>query len=344
MLNFPYTNQQLTEQINRHPNLFGLMNALNLFPAIGVASRVVEIRFEDGQLVVLASDEVGAPGQTTERETGDTIYVGLPHFPHLDNVLARDLQDFNDVIGGVKVPKAFATEVAKRLKTIRDHHAITREYLRLGALRGLVKDGKGKTVLNLFDAFDIDEKKIDFGLKVDTTDVHSKFDDLVDYMAGAMRGETMTGVEIVCGRGWFSKFVQHPKVEKFWLNTQLAGQLANLERNRLGGQWGRVFEFQTVMVREYTGTLPVRGVDGKPAPVKNMGDFEARAYPLGTSNTFATYDGPANHMAKVNQAGEEVFISAELMKHGAGVEFASQSNSLPICKRPEFLVDCSTAA
>lgn len=343
MLNFPYNATQLTEQVNRYPNLYGLMQALGVFPSQSISSRFVEIRFEDGQLVVLGADEVGAPGQTTEREEGETKFIPLPHFPHLENILARDLQDFTDVIAGMKVPKTFDSELSKRLKVVRNHHSITREFLRVGALRGLVKDGRGRTVLDLFKAFGIEQKKIDFKLGTPETDVIGNSAKLVDHMAESMRGETMSGVEVICGSGFFSKLVQHKNVEKYWLQTQNAGQLANLERSRLGGQWGRVFEFETVMYREYTGSFPVRDSKGKLTSQKIMADLEARAYPVGTMNTFATYDGPADHMAKVNKPGEEIFISPELLKHGAGVELKSQSNCLPICKRPEFLVDVSSS-
>lgn len=343
MFNFPYNATQLTQEINRYPTLYGLMNALGIFPSEAISSRVVEIRFEDGVLVVLGATEVGAPGETTERETGDSVFLGIPHFPHLESVLARDLQDFLDVVGGRKVPKQWATELAKRLKLVRNLHAITREYLRLGALRGNVIDGRGRLVVNLFQAFKITPKTIDFALGTAATDVIGNCSQLVDYYGENMKGETMTGVEVICGRTWFNKFVQHPKVEKYWLQTLNAGQLANIERLRLGGSWGRVFEFQGIAYREYTGTIPVRDpITGKITTVRNMGENEARAYPTGTSNTFVTYDGPVDHMAYVNQPGQEVFISPELLKHGEGVEFKSQSNALPICRRPEFLVDCST--
>lgn len=341
--NFPYSSTELTEQVNRYPNVYGLLNALNLFPSQGVSSRVVEIRFEDGQLVVLSADEPGAPGQTTEREDGKTIYVGVPHFPHLETILARDLQGFLDVLGGAKVPKSFDTEIAKRLKTIRNLHAITREYLRLGALRGQIKDGKGRTLHNLFTVFGITQQVIDFALGTSTTDVIGKIAALIDYMGEAMKGETMSGVEVVCGGDYFSKLVQHPKVEKYWLQTQNAGQLAEIERSRLGGQWGRVFQFQTVTFREYTGSLPVRDGTGAITSQKIMGASEARAYPLGTMNSFATFDGPVNHVDHVNEPGAEIFISPKLLDHGEGVEFKSQSNALPICKRPEFLVDVSSS-
>ncbi len=343
MWNFPYNSVQLTEQVNRYPNLYGLMNALNLFPSQGSASRLVEIRFEDGQLSVLAATSVGGPAQTTEREDGNSIYLEIPHFAHLETIRAADIQGFLDVIAGARVPKTFDNEVAKRLRVIRNNHAITREYLRNAALKGLVKDGKGKTLHDLFKVFGINQKKIDFKLGTPETDVIAKCAELIDYMSGAMQGETMSGIEIEVSGTFMNKLVQHPKVEKYWLNTQQAGSLATSERSRLGGQWGRVFEFQTIMFRENTSVFPVRGADKKLTSEKAVADNKGHAYPIGTTNSFATYDGPANHVAEVNKPGPEVFISPKLLDHGEGVEFKSQSNCLPICKRPEFLVEVSTS-
>lgn len=345
MFNFPYTAVELTQQVNRFPNVYGLMQALGIFPSQAIASRIVSIRFEDGQLVVLAADEPGAPGQTTEREDGHEIFVGVPHFPHLETILARDLQGFLDVISGARVPKTFEAEMAKRLRVIRNNHAITREYVRLGALRGLIKDGKGRTLHNLFKVFNVQQKAIDFDLGNATSSPSDKCAMLVDWYGNNMKGETMSSIEVIVDGTFFSKLTQHPKVEKYWLQTMNAGQLARIERDRLGGQWGRVFDFQNIMFREYTGAVPLRDpATGKIMSAPIMGAGEGRAYPVGTQNSFVTYDGPVNHVEMVNEPGAEIFISPKLLDHGEGVEFKSQSNALPLCKRPEFLVNCSTSS
>lgn len=62
------------------------------------------------------------------------------------------------------------------------------------------------------------------------------------------------------------------------------------------------------------------------------------AYPTGTRKMFVTYFGPAYHVATVNTPSPQVFITSEILKHGAGVELRAQSNPLPVCTRPELLV------
>ena len=67
---FPYNAVELSTEVVRIPNTYGLLNDLNLFPAEGMASRIVEIDMIDGQIVVLAADVPGARGQTLERDVG----------------------------------------------------------------------------------------------------------------------------------------------------------------------------------------------------------------------------------------------------------------------------------
>ena len=83
---FPYTNVDLTEEVNRIPNRFGLLNALNLAPVDPMSSRYVRIDFRDGELVVLAADEPGSPGQTSEPEQEQGTILMIPHFPHVETI------------------------------------------------------------------------------------------------------------------------------------------------------------------------------------------------------------------------------------------------------------------
>ena len=123
-LNFPYTAIELTQEVNLIPNTYGLLNEINLFPSEGQASRVVELAFTDGQIVVLSAEPTGAPGQFMERESGKSIYVQIPHFPMSDKIGPNDLQGLLEVIGGQKVTKTFDRELAKRLAQIRTNHAL----------------------------------------------------------------------------------------------------------------------------------------------------------------------------------------------------------------------------
>ena len=51
----PYTDVDLTQEVNRVPNTFGLLNALNIAPSEGKASKYVRIEFRDGEIYVLVS-------------------------------------------------------------------------------------------------------------------------------------------------------------------------------------------------------------------------------------------------------------------------------------------------
>ena len=337
-INFPYTAVELTEEINRIPNTYGLLNELDLFPSQGIASTLVEIRFEDGVLHVLPRVERGGAPTEAERGKGKAIYLEVPHFPHQDVLKPKDLENMLRLRGGALRRQTADDLMAKRLDEMRGKHAITREYLRTGALKGTIVDGAAKTIYDLFDVFGIVKKTVDFVLGTGTTDIIAKCEEVRDHIITNLKGESMTGVEVIVSSSFFNKFVQHAEVEKFWLQTQGAQELIRLARDTRGNNWGRVFEFQEITFREYKGVAPL-----KSGSVPFVAAGYGHAYPAGTMNAFATYDGPAYHWDFIDDPGIEMYISTKILDHGQGVELVSQSNPLPVCKRPELLVEVSTS-
>ncbi|MBI4921862.1 MAG: major capsid protein [Devosia nanyangense] len=340
--NFPYTATDLTEQVNRIPNSYGLLLAMGLFSSEGVISTTVEIHMEDGILKVLPAKERGAPGTLAGRETGKTLFFKVPHFPHRDLILPKDIQDILIMAGRMKRPNTLADELAKRLNNIRNNHSITLEYVRMGALKGVIKEGAGAELYNLFDEFDITKKTVDFVLGTAGTDVIAKCEEVSDHIISNLKGEVSNGVEIQVSGSFFNKLVQHAKVEKYWVQTQQAQQIANMERDRLGGNWGRVFDFQNIRFRENKTTFPIE-VDGAMTSEAAIAAGYGHAYPTGTVNTFKTWFAPADTMAALNAAGDEIFISPEILDHGKGIDLWSESNPLAICQRPEVLVEVNTS-
>lgn len=341
---FPYTAVQLTGQVNVIPNQFGLLNALNLFPSMGSMSTLIEVRRDENTLSVLPATERGGPASVAERKRGQAVYFEVPHFPHMDYITPEDLQNMVTVDGAVIRPRMLEDETAKRLFQIRNKHAITREWIRMGALRGKLIDGHGAVLYDLFSAFGFIKKTIFFDLASATADINGAIERLHTQIAVNLRGETMSHVEVIVSPSFFTKFIGHKNVEKYWLNWQNAARIGEMGREKLGGQWGRVFEFQGVIFREYKGFAPVKE-DGasisKPFVEADLG----HAFPAGTLDTFQTYDAPPRDIRFVNEVpGAEVFISPKVLDHGAGVEFATQSNPLAMVRRPEVLVEVSAAA
>lgn len=343
-INFPYTVIQLTEQVNRIPNTYGLLRAMNLFPSEGAISRLVEIRMEDGVLKVLPSKVPGAPGENAQRETGSTIFLEIPHFPHNDLITPQDLDMMTVVAGRMKRPAMMDDEVAKRLRNIRTNHDITLEYIRMGALKGLIKDGHGATLYNLYTVFGISPKAVDFKLGTSTTDMIGKCDEVFQHIATNLKGETMSRVEVLVSSTFFNRFIQHAKVEKYWTSNQMGiAAIALAERTALGGQFGRMFEFQNIFFREYYGSVPITNpTTGVQTSEALVATGEGWAYPTGTMDTFKTWNAPAFDIRYVNTPGEEIYVSPKVLDHGAGVELRSQSNPLAINKRPEVVVKLHT--
>lgn len=343
VMTFPYTAVQLTAQVNRIPNNYGLINALNVFPSSGSISTIIEVRREEFTLAVLPARERGAPASTAERKRGDALFFEVPHFPHDDMIGPRDLQNMLSQVGNALVPRRLEEEMAKRLFQIRSKHAITREWLRMSALKGLIVDGAGVTIYDLFDAFGFTKVIIYFDLANANADIAGACQKLFEQVATNLRGETMSHVRVIVSSDWFTKFVNHPMVNKFWLNWQGAAQMANLPRTAEGGQFGRSFVFQQIEFVEYYGLAPVKengALISKPFVASGKG----HAYPVGTLSTFGTYDAPPEDIRFVNEPGQEIFISPKVLDHGAGVELHTQSNPLPICRRPEVLVEVDSGA
>ncbi len=343
----PYSNVDLTTEVNKLPNTFGLLNALGIAPGEAKRSRLVRIDYREGQIVVLSHQEPGGPGEITDDGAQSGIILSIPHFTHFENILVGDIDGLLEVVNGQITDVSLDAELERKLITIRKNHSITREFLRLGMLRGEIKDGKLRTLYNLYDVFGVEKKEVDFALGTAGTDVRQKCEEVSDHILSNAKGETVGGVESVVDTKFFSKLISHSKVEKFWLQAQNSSVHTQLERQRLGGNWGRVFEFGDIIWREYKGGLPVKSNDGSISTLKNVDDNSGTVYPSGTQSMFRTFDGPAYHIDRVNQAptvDEEgsIFISTKELDHGVGLELKSQSNMLAICKQPDCLVQVKT--
>jgi hypothetical protein len=347
-LTFPYTATDLTDQINRVPNLYGLLNEINLFPTEGSISTIVEMRYEDGVLRVLPAKERGAPATPMAERVGKTIFLECPHFPSMDLITPKDLQNLTVINARTKRPITLEDEVTKRLINIRGTHAITREWVRSSALQGVIKDGNNVTIYDLYAAFAINKNTVFFNLSDAATDITAKCDAIWQAITTNLKGEVMTGIECIVDPVFFQAFVSHAKVLQFYVNAEQALAMANLldalrRRESKGNMWGREFLFGRILFREYYGTAPIKS-GGSLVSTPFWASGTGTAYPVGTRDMFRTYDAPANDIRFVNTMGQEIYISPEILEHGQGVEFKSESNPLAVCRRPEALAQLSSAA
>src|SRR5690606_27008676 len=141
---------------------------------------------------------------------------------------------------------------ARKLLRFRQNHALTREFLRMGSLKGQLYDGQARLLYDFYSVFNIVKKQINFALTTPATDVRAKCDELLDHLEVNLRGESMNGVRVLASRRFFDRLVAHPNVEKFYLNWQAA--------NALSGQV-RAFDFGGIVWEPYIAVST--GADGQ---------------------------------------------------------------------------------
>lgn len=334
----------LTGAISIVPNSYGRINQLGLFTPEPIATTTVTVMVENGVLNLLPTRPRGGPASLGARGKVKPLAFAVPHIPHDDSVLATDVQNMLALTpGGDAALETLLGFLNRKLITMRRKHAITLENLRMGAIKGVIKDSDGSTIVDLFSRFGVTEQVVDFLLGTASTDVLGKCQDVTAYMEDNLLGETMTGVHALCSPEWFRKFTTHAKVTEAFKYYQSGPQILR-EDVRKG------FTFGGITFEEYRGSASYIQEDGTSATQRFIPAGDVRFFPLGTTDTFTNFWAPPDFWGSVNQApvvstpDAEVFVAPlEPKKFGKGMDVHTESNPLPLVKRPALLVRGTTS-
>jgi len=327
-----YSLGELTEAINLIPNQWGRLQEYNLFPAEGITTRDIAIDLVNEYLTILPEREPGSPATVGRDEDRSILSFRVPHIPHEEMVLPADIQGRR--APGQIGPDTMTLAYQRKIEAGRRKFAITLEYLRMGALKGIIIGGSGKTLYNLYNVFGITQKMVDFKLGTADTDVGGKINEVLRYTEDNLLGEVMTGVMALVSPEFFDKLIAHPSVVdayKYYQNQGTAQPLRDDVRRRFPHR-GMIFE-------EYRGSAPL--ITGQTARFIATG--EGHAFPLGTQTTFKTYFAPANKDEFVNTIGQESYAWPVRTEDERGWRIIMESNPLPLCRRPHVLVKLTSS-
>jgi len=315
----------LTESINILPNNYGKLEAMNLFPAKSVRTRNIAVEERNGVLSLLPTQIPGGTSTYEKRANRTMRSFTIPHIPHDDVILPEEIQGIRS-FGTETELEAMANVVTDHLQSMRNKHAITLEYLRMGALKGVILDADGSILYNLYDEFGITPKIVNFALGTATTDVKKKCLEVLRHIEDNLCGEFMTDVHCLVSPEFFDALTSHSKVKEAYERWQEGAALRNDMRNG--------FTFGGITFEEYRGqaTSP----DGTVRKFINAN--EGHCFPVGTSQTFVTYFAPADFNETVNTLGLPIYAKQEPRKFDRGTELHTQSNPLPLCLRSSVLV------
>ena len=220
------------------------------------------------------------------------------------------------------------TVMTRKLARMRAKHAQTLEYMRVNALLGVTKDGAGNVLYDWHTAFGLTKKSVDFKFAEDK-DLVIRCTQVARQIEENLKGEMMTSIHALVSPEFFDKLVTHTSVEKAYTFAQ-----GTAGTNPLKDDVRRGFRFGSILFEEYFGTVTLSTGD----TVRLIPEKEGIAFPLGTFDTFRTYFAPANLMEAVGTYGQELYAHQLARPNGTGIDIYTQSNPLPIVKRPALTV------
>ena len=325
-----FTQTELAAAINIVPNTYGRLNALGLMPVRGVTTRDVAIEEQNGSLALIPTELIGGPGNVGERGKRKVRTFRVPRLTHDDHASPAEVDGIRAFGGDARA--SLAGLLSNKMVTARAKHDLTLEHLRMGALKGIILDADGSSVLyNLYTEFGITQKSIDFALGTAGTDVREKCMELVRHVEDNLLGESSSGVHSLVSAEFFDKLVRHARVKEAYANYQEAAQ-------RLGGDMRKGFTFGGVTFEEYRGVA-----SGTSGPVRFIASGEGHAFPLGTTQTFATLAAPADFNEAVGTLGQVYYAKVQEARFGRGYDIHTQANVLPMCMRPGVLVKLTSS-
>ena len=139
----------------------------------------------------------------------------------------------------------------------------------------------------------------------------------------------MTTIHALVSPEFFDALVKHKTVKEAYTFYQ-----GTAGTNPLRDDVRRGFRFGSILFEEYFGTVTLSTGD----TVRLIPEKEGIAFPLGTFDTFRTYFAPANLMEAVGTYGQELYAHQLARPNGTGIDIYTQSNPLPIVKRPALTV------
>lgn len=317
----------MTTAINKLPNKFNRTESI--FTPEPITTTVVQVEELAGTLNIVKSRQRGAPADKVKQDKRVLRYLGVPHFPIEDVLHPADYQNVRQ-FGSENLEETYAGMMVAKQEKMKKVLDQTREYLRMGALKGIILDADGTTLYSLYTEFGITQKTIDFVLDSATTEVMDKVLEAKDHIEMNLKGETTTGIRCLCSTTFFNAFTRHALVAKAFAAYQALGQ-------NLAGDYRKGFAFGGVVFESYNASWTDASGNVRAAIAAN----NAIMFPEGTTDTFAEIIAPGDFIETANTPGLPFYSRQTELPYGKGVGVWAEMNVLPLCKRPEVLVTCT---
>jgi hypothetical protein len=313
------------DKMDYKPSLLG---ELGLFQPRPVSTRDIFVEKRNTTLSLVPTSAIGAPPRNEPKDKRSATTLRTVRLADAFTMYAEEVTGIRGFNSENEMQNLQA-EYARRAAIVRQNMELTMEHHRLGALQGILLDSDNTTVLyNYFTEFGVAAPaEIAFDLGNAATDVRQKCKDVVRAMARSSRGAytPQTQTHALCGDSFYDELINHPNVEKFYLNWTAAEAL------RTSGNPFEAFTFGGITFHNYRGTD-----DNTTVAVPTT---KAKFFPVNANGVFDAVWGPGEFGPYVNMPGQEI-IAMNLMDPSGREAFVTHeqySYPLFMCVQPEVL-------
>ncbi len=217
---------EMTAAVNKLPALPVYFR--RLFEVKGVKTTTVSLDIRKGRIVLIGDSERNtAPeslaGRGAKREW---MHLSCAHLAMSDTLAPEDLQDVRAF--GSTEPISVAEVYNDKMQQLKDNMTATMEFHRLGAIKGVVLDANGTTVLHdIFNTFGVTKKKMDISFpKTVADDANPILTSILNakrHVEAAMGGTPFSHIECIIGSDAYDMLTSHKLVREYferWLSNR----------------------------------------------------------------------------------------------------------------------------
>ncbi|AHJ63246.1 Hypothetical protein GbCGDNIH3_7062 [Granulibacter bethesdensis] len=340
---------EMSAYVNRTPYAPTGLGLLNIFDPTPLRTTILSVEEEDGVLGLVPVTERGAP--TVELTRSKRRLRGAFKIPRLaegSTINSADIQNIRASNTATELQQV-QDEVVRRLDGpggIRQRLEMTREYMRLGAIRGQLRDAPtpaqisagqpGDLIYDWYNEFGIaTPAPIAFDLKNTTADgkrpgyLRRQCNSVVRSMQRAAKGAWLPSTQLyaMCGDAFWDELTTHPDVEKTYLNW------ASLQDGATRLREGTAFDAMSF------GGINWFNYRGSDDGVIGLAQDQVRFFPVGAPGVFQEAMAPGEGMDAVNTLGQKEYAMVVVdPERNFWARPEVYSYPLFICTRPEMLL------
>jgi hypothetical protein len=312
--------------------MYGRVGELGVFNETSVPSINVALEYKNGILNLLQTSQRGGNGAT----------LGVPpkrkmmnfstfHVEHDDEITADEIQQVRR-FGQEYQTEALEDLVMMKTEAAAAKHDITLEWYRMGALRGLVMDADGTTLLDMFASFGLSQTVFNFPFSNTSANIGQFIETVKRYFEVNALGETFSSIRVLCSPEFFAALTGHPSIVA-------AYQYFTSVQEPLRADLRTAFTHKGVTFEEYVGQATSLNADNSVTVRKFVPTGDAVPVLQGTRQLFRMYYGPADFVSEANKPGLKRYV--KLLPDPSGkdkfVTLHTQMNPLPLVTRPALI-------